>query len=141
MKTKKKHYPMKSQQIRCPYCGAVAQLRSAAEIYKDDSCTGELYVCANYPACNSYVHVYPHTRVPMGELANGDLRHLRIRAHRTFDQIWKTGIMTRENAYRWMAEYFGLSARDAHIGKFSEYRCKELITKCESVLAKCGRTA
>ena len=69
----------------------------------------------------------------MGVPANGDLRNLRIQAHRKFDRIWQTGIMTRENAYRWFADSFGLSLKDAHIGMCSEYRCKELIRLCDEV--------
>ena len=130
---------MTPRQMRCPYCGAPAQLRSTAEIYKDPQQAGELYVCRNYPECNAYVGTYPHTRIPMGPMANGELRHLRIRAHRRFHRVWRSGIMTRENAYRWMADYFGLRLRDAHIGMLSEYRCRELIQKCDSVLDRCGK--
>jgi len=129
-KTKKKA----NQVIRCPYCGSVATLRPAAEIYHDASREGLLYVCSHYPVCKSYVSVYPGTKMPMGPLANGDLRNLRIRAHRKFDRIWQTGIMSRQDAYRWMADFFCLPLREAHIGKFSEYRCEELIKKCDSVL-------
>ena len=48
----------KSQcQIRFPYCGAVAVIRSTAEIYKAFSVDDELYVCSNDPDCNSYVAI------------------------------------------------------------------------------------
>lgn len=74
-------------------------LRPAAEIYRDCQNDRKLYVCHNYPACNTYVAAHPGTNQPMGVPANGDLRNLRIQAHRKFDRIWQTGIMTRENAY------------------------------------------
>ena len=70
-----------------------------------------------------------------------DCQNLRIQAHRKFDRIWQTGIMTRENAYRWFADSFGLSLKDAHIGMCSEYRCKELIRLCDEVLARNHRVA
>ena len=95
-------------------------LRPAAEIYRDCQNDRKLYVCHNYPACNTYVAAHPGTNQPMGVPANGDLRNLRIQAHRKFDRIWQTGIMTRENAYRWFADSFGLSLKDAHIGMCSE---------------------
>ena len=44
--------------------------------------------------------------------------------------------MTREEAYHWFADSFGLSLRDAHIGMCSEYRCRELIRLCNEVLAR-----
>ncbi len=122
--------------IRCPYCGAVANIRPTAEIYQDPRRTDELYVCRNYPCCKSYVGIYPGTKIPMGPLANGDLRNLRIRAHRKFDRLWQSGLMKRQEAYRWMADFFCIPQRDAHIGMFSEYRCNELIKKCDSLLAQ-----
>lgn len=111
-------------------------LRPASEICHDAKSDRKLYVCHNYPACNTYVAAHPNTDKPMGVPANGDLRNLRIQAHRKFDLIWKNGIMTREEAYRWFADSFGLSLRDAHIGMCSEYRCRELIRLCTEVLAR-----
>jgi hypothetical protein len=113
-----------------------AVVRPAADIYGDPSNHGELYVCSNYPRCQSYVGIHPGTMIPMGTLANGDLRNLRIKAHRTFDRIWQNKIMSRDSAYRWMADYFGLRLQDAHIGMFGEYRCSELIKECERILAQ-----
>lgn len=132
---KKKAKKKMNQPVRCPYCGSIAHIRPAAEIYHDAQRTDELYVCSKYPTCKSYVSIYPGSKTPMGPLANGDLRNLRIRAHRKFDRIWQTGIMSRQDAYRWMADFFCLPLREAHIGMFSEYRCEELIKKCDSVLA------
>ncbi len=140
MKKKKKQSKTAQRQIRCPSCGAAAVLRPASEIYRDPGRIDKLYVCSRYPACKSYVSTYPGTNIPMGTLADGDLRSLRIKAHRRFDEVWKSGIMNRENAYRWMAELFGISLRDAHIAMFGEYRCKELIRQCDRVLANCRKT-
>ena len=130
----KKKKQSNARLVRCPYCGAVAELRPAAEIYHNKGCKGELYVCRNYPVCESYVGVDPKTRMPLGDLANGDLRHLRIRAHRMFDRLWQTGLMNRRDAYRWMADFFAIPLSEAHIGQFGDYRCRELIRKCSSIL-------
>ena len=111
-------------QVRCPNCGAVAVMRPASEIYHDESRTDQLYVCSRYPACDSYVKAHPGTKTPMGPLANGDQRHLRILAHRSFDRLWQTGLMTRRGAYRWMADFFNIDRNEAHIGYFGEYRCR-----------------
>ena len=127
---KRKTSAQRSRPFRCPYCGAAMILRPAAEIYRDCQNDRKLYVCHNYG-----------TNQPMGVPADGDLRNLRIQAHRKFDRIWQTGIMTRENAYRWFADSLGLSLKDAHIGMCSEYRCKELIRLCDEVLARNHRVA
>ena len=124
----------RSRQIRCPYCGSIAVIRSAADIYHDPKRKDKLYVCSNYPTCGAYVGMHPGTQQPYGPLANGDLRNLRIRAHRLFDQLWQSGVMSRRDAYRWLADYFSLPLSDAHIGMFSEYRCGELIRKCNELL-------
>ena len=138
---KKKANRTKPEVVRCPYCGAIAVIRPAAEIYQDTKRKDLLYVCRNYPACKAYVGIYPGTQKPMGPLANGDLRNLRIRAHRKFDRLWQSGIMSRQDAYRWLADYFCLPLREAHIGMFAEYRCNELIKKCDSLLALNQRAA
>ena len=101
--------------IKCPYCG-------------------RLYVCSNYPECNSYVGVHSGTMSPKGSLANGDLRNKRIRTHQIFDKIWKSNIMSRRNAYCWMRDRFGLSSEQAHIGCFSDYMCDALMAECRAVL-------
>ena len=67
-------------------------------------------------------------------LADGDLRNLRIQAHRTFDMIWRNNIMTRKNAYRWIQDKFSLRSDQAHIGYFSEYMCHRLIDESRVVL-------
>lgn len=101
---KRKTRAQRSRSFRCPHCGAAMILRPASEIYHDAKSDRKLYVCHNYPACNTYVAAHPNTDKPMGVPANGNLRNLRIQAHRKFDLIWKNGIMTREEAYRWFAD-------------------------------------
>lgn len=116
MKTKKKT-------IKCPYCGGTAVLRDAAVCM---SALSEMRCL--------YVGVHKGTQIPKGTLADGDLRNLRIRAHRMFDMIWQNGILTRKNAYRWIQDKFSLRSDQAHIGHFSEYMCRRLIEESQTVL-------
>ena len=125
---------MKNQKIRCPYCGSTAVLRDASFVYHEKSKGGRLYVCSHYPACDSYVGVHPGTAIPKGTLADRSLRLKRIRAHRVFDQIWKTGILSKPEAYRWMADKFCLDKNHAHIGSFSDYLCDRLMAESSKVL-------
>ena len=118
---------MKKQIIRCPYCGSPAILRDTSYVHGKNAWEGKLYVCSRYPVCNSYVSVHPGTTRPKGTLANKSLREKRIRAHRIFAQIWKQGIMSKTDAYRWMSDKFCLDTTQAHIGNFSEYMCERLI--------------
>ena len=90
------------KRIACPYCGGTAILRDASFVYGKDSLVDKLYVCSHYPQCNAYVGVFRNTDIPKGTLADSELRNKRIRAHRSFDAIWKQGIMTRGQTYQWM---------------------------------------
>lgn len=133
---------MKRSVIRCPYCGAQAVLRPSAFVYGDQSRPGEhLYVCQRYPSCDSYVGAHKKSLLPMGTLANGNLRNKRIRTHQSFDRLWRYGIMEKWQAYRWMQAKFGLSSEQAHIAKFSEYMCDQLILICDQAIANQHRHA
>ena len=128
----------KKPQLRC-HCGCGTVLRKASEVYKDVTQGDEFVVtCARYPACDSYVSVHKGTLKPKGTLANSELRHWRILAHKAFDCIWQNNVMSRTNAYRWIREKFCLSEERGHIGYFSEYMCGRLISECEKVLRNNG---
>lgn len=130
-KTKNKNKPPV-----CPYCGRSAVLRAAAYIYPEHTLNAnqKYYVCAGYPACNSYVGVHDGSLRPKGTMANSELRNRRILAHKTFDEIWKRGILSRKEAYRWLRDITGLTEAQAHIACFSEYRCDQLIAAAQQVL-------
>lgn len=80
---------MKQKQIKCPYCHANASLRPASVVYGlNRRSQGKfLYLCDRWPACDAYVSAHDRTHRPMGTLANGDLRHKRILAHRALEQL------------------------------------------------------
>lgn len=125
---------MKKKTIRCPYCGAHATLHPSSYVYGESSKhTGYLYVCDRYPKCDSYVGAHKESKLPMGTLANGNLRNKRIQAHRAFDRMWKSGLMTKWQAYKWMQGKLALNEEQAHIAKFSEYMCDTLILECNKV--------
>lgn len=122
---------MKKANVRCPYCRAKATLHPASFVY-GSAVQGNhyLYVCDRYPKCDAYVSAHQKSKLPMGTLANGNLRNKRIQAHKAFDQIWKSGLMTKPQAYVWMQAKMGLSKEQAHIAKFGEYLCDQLIILC-----------
>jgi ssDNA-binding Zn-finger/Zn-ribbon topoisomerase 1 len=81
-KMKKKQ---QNEKLYCPYCGGLAVLRPAEYVYGERNLNPDnyLYVCSGYPSCDSYIGVHKKSMRPMGTLANGDLRHKRIEAHRS----------------------------------------------------------
>ena len=124
----------KQKRITCPYCGAAAVLQKGSFVYGDKSKEEYLYVCSNYPRCDSYVGVHTGTKIPKGILANPELRNKRIKTHKVFDLLWKRGLMTKKEAYRWMEYAMGLPRDSGHIANFSDYRCDELVQICTNVL-------
>ena len=119
---------------RCPYCGSSVILRSADGIYRDNSSGTMLYVCSKYPACDAYVRVVPGTKAPVGSMANGDLRALRREAHRHFDLLHQTGLMTRNEAYIWLAGVLQAPLSQTHIGYLGEYYCRQVIEESKRIL-------
>ncbi len=52
------------------------------------------------------------------------LRQLRTQAHDRFDPIWKSGEITRYQAYRWLAKQLGMPFKRCH---FSQMSVKQLL--------------
>ena len=125
---------MKTQKIRCPYCGSVAILREDSYVYGKYAKGNMVYVCSRYPHCDAYVNVQPGTTLPKGTLANKALRKKRIKAHQIFDKIWKCGILSKQDAYRWMSDKLCLDMRQTHIGLFNDYLCDQVILESAKVL-------
>jgi hypothetical protein len=108
--------------------------RSADGIYRDNPDGAMLYVCERYPKCDAYVRTHAGTKVPMGTLADGNLRALRIEAHRSFDQLHTSGIMSRDDAYRWLSAILQSPQSQAHIGNLGEYYCRQVIEESQKIL-------
>lgn len=135
---KKKKKTVNYSSMKCPYCGGTVALRSADGIYKDNSRNTMLYVCRNYPTCDAYVRVKPGTREPIGLMADGKLRALRNTAHHYFDKLHTSGIMTKDEAYRWLAFTISAPQSQAHIGYLGEYYCQQVITESKKLLTARG---
>lgn len=135
-KKTKKRKGLSTAPTRCPYCGGNVVLRSADGIYQDNSRSMMLYVCSHYPVCDAYVRTHAGTKIPVGSMANHKLRALRKTAHRYFDQLYKSGYMTKDDAYYWLASVIDAPLSQAHIGYLSEYYCKEVIEKSKAYLER-----
>ncbi len=134
----KKNKRQKQKMMRCPYCGGNVELRSAEGIYKEDVHKTMLLVCRNYPECDAYVRVLPGTQKPVGTMANGKLRAMRNTAHRYFDMIHKSGLMTKNEAYQWLAYKVCAPLSQAHIGLMGEYYCQQTINESKKLLISHG---
>lgn len=110
---------------KCPYCGSTIQKSDSKIIYGKSF--GDVYICQRYPICDSYVGCHKKSGKPLGRLANKELRTWKVRAHNSFDPLWKSGDMTRTEAYSWLADKMGIDKKDCHIGMFDAEQCKEVV--------------
>ena len=57
----------------------------------------------------------------------------RMAAHQYFDQLWKSGRMSREGAYKWLSVELGLPPRDCHFSQLGEDTCQRVIKKVKKL--------
>ena len=123
--------------IICRYCGSPVVYTSNAEIYGREYGEGKCYLCRN---CRAFVGVHPGTDIPLGTLADEELRRYRKAAHFWFDKIWKspTRITTRDKAYKWLSKELGLPKEETHIGMFEKEQCEKVMEISQKRLQESG---
>lgn len=116
----------KQQHVPCDYCGQKAFLTSSREVYGGRD-FGPIYLCR---PCNAWVGVHRGTPVPLGRLADAELRKWKVRAHAAFDPTWRGKNRSRSKAYAWLANQLQIPASKCHIGMFDIETCKRVISIC-----------
>lgn len=116
----------------CPYCKMESILVSANVVYphRPDLSGNLVWLCV---ADHAWVGCHKGTPIPLGRLANAELRKWKQRAHEAFDPFWLRETyprMARHEAYVWLASQLGLSINDTHIGMFDIETCARAITAC-----------
>jgi len=111
----------------CPACGSFARLTTRGEVGLNGIPEAAVYICRKYPTCDSYVGCHPGSEKPLGHLANAELRRMRVKAHNAFDWFWKSGQITRGQAYELLAEHLKLESDKAHIGMLDTDQCRSVI--------------
>lgn len=113
--------------LKCPYCGGKGELQPGDRAMPG---RGEppLYVCENFPTCDSYVRCHGGTDTPLGTMAGKRLRRLRKTAHDLFDPIWQAAgnELGRSTAYDAAARVMGVKGK-FHIGNLDEKGCENFI--------------
>lgn len=109
-----------NQGYECPDCKCDTKLGDTAMFYNGVS-YGPCWYC---PQCGAYVGTHRGSNTPLGRVATADLRAAKIAAHSAFDQIWKSGRVSRTQAYRWLSRVMGTSPEETHIGMFTVDQCK-----------------
>ena len=53
-------------------------------------------------------------------------------AHKSFDIIWESELMTRAMAYEWLAKSLGISSKECHMKKFNKEMANKVIQLCRN---------
>lgn len=120
----------------CRYCGGKVAVLENKIIYGRNY--GEypwMYICLG---CNAYVGLHPFTNIPLGTLANAQLRKFRNECKDAFNQIWRDKHMTRSEAYAWLADQMGIDVGVCHFGWFEREECLKAEVLCRDYLEKLG---
>lgn len=119
---------MRKIAVFCPYCDKLCLWCDNSEIYgKNIGKSHKIWLCKD---CNAYVHCHNNTMIPMGELANKELRDLRIKSHKIIDSYWKNKYLDRGEVYTQLKEYFG---KQIHIGESNKYICNTIIKNYKEI--------
>lgn len=132
--------------ITCPYCSKPAVLVGGDVIYPHrlDLESLKFWNCS---PCRAYVgchkkgawvrdgkkKVMSDGTIPLGRLANADLRKAKSAAHLAFDPLWKNGERTRNQAYDWLAKKLGIQIKECHIGQFDLDTCNKVVGFCKNL--------
>lgn len=126
----------------CRYCGGPVDLVHNSVVYSGQA-YGDwpyVYACADRE-CNSYVGVHPRTDIPLGTLANAQLRQARRAAKEAFNPLWvgMAGMRAksvankarRTAAYTWLAGELGIPVEQCHIAWFDIDMCYATVVACK----------
>jgi hypothetical protein len=113
----------------CPYCHQPAIKCTGREVYPHRPELGKKLFWACFP-CKAWVGCHPGGDLPLGRLANAELRQSKMAAHAAFDPIWQSKHVSRGEAYGWLARQLGITKEECHIGHFDVQHCKQVVSVC-----------
>lgn len=107
----------------CPHCHVDGVLRQREY--------GHRWECP-VPGCDARVGVHKHSPrfAPLGTMARGPLRAIRMQAHDAFDPLWRGArarFPYRNAAYAWLARELEIDVKRCHFGEFDEAMCRRAI--------------
>lgn len=107
----------------CPFCGSEVNIEPNSNIYGRSY--GEwpwAFVCSD-DECDSYVGIHPYTGIPLGTLADRETRDARKRAKKKFIRWQEERGLSRNDAYRLLAQKMRIPYEKCHFGWFDVDQC------------------
>lgn len=116
--------------IKCDYCEGPARYVSGKLLYPESERlhASKFYHC---DSCKAYVGVHKGTNIPLGRLANEDLRNWKTKAHTALDVLNQDGSMSRGGIYAKLAKELNIPVSEYHIANFDIKACKKFIKLCK----------
>ena len=108
----------------CPKCGSKMILRTTSKFTYGDGSPRKFYGCCRYPTCTGTHCAHPDGK-PVGIPADDELKKLRMRAHKLFDNFMQG--MTKGQAYVKLSKMMDIDIRDCHFGMMNFIRAKRAI--------------
>lgn len=115
----------------CDYCDRPAELASGAEVYphRKELRSRQFWRCTN---CDAWVGCHLPAAaggvgdgtVPLGNLANAELRQWRTTVKTFLDAMWKSKAMSRTEAYAWLAAKLAIPAHDCQVARMPLEQCR-----------------
>lgn len=112
----------------CPSCREPTKLVPGNALYPErpDLERKQYWACFG---CDAYVGCHARNSIPLGTVAQKPLRASRSRVLSVFDPLWKSGLMTRSEAYEWLAKSMGIHLAKCHVAMFDENACELAIER------------
>ena len=108
----------------CPYCDGTPRIVDHAVIYGGRR-FGEWPYAVACDTCDAYVGLHPHTDIPLGTLADWQLREARKSGKRAFYGLLDAMNWDRPTGYAWLAQQLEIPVSDCHWGWFDVDRCRD----------------
>lgn len=118
----------------CPYCGGPVALVNHAEIYGREY--GEWPYAYRCQPCDAHVGLHRFTDIPLGSLANWELRQARKENKAHFKAVARRHRMQRNEAYAWLAEALGIPKSECHWGMFDVETARRAGVVCRQKLRR-----
>jgi ssDNA-binding Zn-finger/Zn-ribbon topoisomerase 1 len=118
---------MNQIELTCPERGAPMVLRQTARLPQDGR-PGKFYGCSRFPACRAAHGAHPDGR-SLGIPADRETKRARVKAHAAFDAHWQSLGLSCRQRYALLAGLMDLPPPEAHIGRFTQEQCEELLRR------------